>query len=67
MNNPLTDVLPAKVRKYVYALLFVLALVWAAWQAADGDWYEFAGGLVVALLGAMATSNTDGPLVGGDH
>lgn len=58
MKNPLTDVLPAKIRRAAYAVLFVAALVFAAFQAADGDWIEFAGGLITSLLGALATSNT---------
>lgn len=58
-SNPLTDVLPAQARKVLYAVLFVLALGFAAWQAADGDWVEFAGAVIVALFGATATSNTD--------
>lgn len=56
--NPLADVLPAKARKVLYAVLFVLGLAFSAYQASDGDWYEFAAGLVGALLGAMAASNT---------
>lgn len=60
-SNPLTDVLPAQARKYLYAALFVASLGFAAWQAADGDWVEFAGAVIVALFGATATSNTDTP------
>lgn len=56
--NPLTDVLPEEVRKVLYAVLFVLALAFAAWQAAGGNWLEFAGGLITALFGATAASNT---------
>ncbi len=56
--NPLTDVLPARVRLYFYAALFVAALVFTAWQAADGDWAMFVGGLITALGGATAASNT---------
>lgn len=55
--NPLTDVLPESVRKVAYAILFVLALGFAAWQASDGDWVEFAGGIITALFGATAASN----------
>lgn len=58
MSSPLTDVLPDKHRKISYAVLFVLALGFAAWQAAQGDWVEFAGGLITALFGATAASNT---------
>ena len=55
--NPLTNVLPAKVRLYFYAALFVAGLVFAAWQASDGNWVEFVGGLISALGGATAASN----------
>lgn len=58
-TNPLTDVLPAKVRKIAYAVLFLAAIVFAAFQAADGDWVELVGGLITALLGATAASNTN--------
>ena len=57
-TNPLTDVLPPAVRQKLYAVLFVAALVFAAFQAADGDWKQFAGGVLTALLGATAASNT---------
>lgn len=57
--NPLTNVLPPKVRLYFYAALFVAALVFSAWQAADGDWALFIGGVIGALGGATAASNVD--------
>lgn len=57
MNNPLTNVLTPRVRAVLYAALFVGALAFAAWQAADGDWLQFVGGLITALLGATAASN----------
>ena len=59
MTNPLYDVLPAKVRKYVYAILALAAIVFAAYQASDGDWVQLVGGLIVALTGATAASNTN--------
>lgn len=62
--NPLYEILPPKVRRIAYAVLFLLALIFAAWQAAGGDWLEFVGGLVAALLGAMAASNTPAPETG---
>ena len=60
-SNPLTDVLSPKARKVLYAVLFVLALVFAAWKAADGDLLEAFAGLVTMLYGAMAASNTPTP------
>lgn len=56
--NPLVDVIPAKYRKYVYAGLCLTALAFASFQAADGDWVEFLGGLLTALVGGTAASNT---------
>lgn len=61
MTNPLTDVLPPRIRKGLYAILFVVALLLAAWQAAEGDWFKALGLAVTSLLGAMATSNTPLP------
>lgn len=55
--NPLTDVLPESVREVAYAVLFVLALGFAVWQASDGNWVEFTGGIITALFGATAASN----------
>ena len=57
MSNPLTDVLPARVRQIAYAILFLAALVFACYQAAGGDWFTFAGSLITSLLGAVAASN----------
>lgn len=57
-SNPLTDVLPAKARKFFYAALFLAALVFSAYQASEGNWVEFAGGLIAALGGGTAASNT---------
>ncbi len=56
--NPLVDVLSPALRKLLYSLLFVAAVVFAAWTAADGDWLEFTGGLITAFLGLLAASNT---------
>ena len=58
MSNPLYDVIPAKARKYVYAVLSLAAIIFAAYQLADGDWLKFTGALIVALTGATAASNT---------
>lgn len=56
--NPLNDALPARVRQVLYAVLFVAALAFAAYQASEGDWLLFASSLVTSLLGALAASNT---------
>lgn len=56
--NPLTDVLPPQVRKYVYALLALAALALAAYKGSEGDWFEFAGLLLGSLGFTTASSNT---------
>lgn len=56
--NPLQGVLSPVVRKYLYAILFVSALVFGIYQAADGDWELFAGSLITSFLGLLASSNT---------
>jgi hypothetical protein len=56
--NPLYEVLPAKARKYVYAVLSLAALVFSVYQASGGDWVLLVGGLITALTAATAASNT---------
>lgn len=56
--NPLIDVIPAKARKYVYALITLAAVVWGVYEASGGDWQKLVGGLIVALTTATAASNT---------
>lgn len=57
MNNPLTNVLTPKARAILYAVLFVASLGITAWQAAGGDWFLFAAGVVTTLFAATAASN----------
>ena len=59
--NPLTDVLPATARKYVYAVLALAALCLGAYQASGGDWLEFSVLLLGALGFGTAASNTPKP------
>lgn len=60
MTNPFTDLIPAKYRKYVYALVALASIVLAAWTAAAGDWRVFAASLVSALVSGLAHGNTSG-------
>lgn len=60
-SNPLTDLIPAAVRKYVYGIVALAALAFSVWQASDGDWGVFAGGIISALVNALALSNTFSP------
>jgi len=57
MTNPLTNVLTPKVRAWLYAVLFVASTAFAVWQASDGDWKKFVGGVFAALMGLVAASN----------
>lgn len=60
----LKDIIPAEWRKYVYALVTLAAGVFSAWQAAEGNWEPFAGGVITFLTTSLATANTDGKLIG---
>lgn len=54
----LTDLIPAKARKYVYAIAALLAFAYGVYSACDGDWTKFGTSLVVALVNALAHANT---------
>lgn len=58
VSNPLNDLIPARYRKYVYALASLAAIVFTVWQASEGDWKTFVGGLFAVLVPALAASNT---------
>jgi hypothetical protein len=58
VTNPLT-VIPAKFRKYVYALLALAALVIGGIQASHGDPLEAAAFVLGTLGFTTAASNTD--------
>ena len=58
--NLLVDVIPASWRRYVYGALSLLALVYAAWQASDGDWKAALTSLVGSAVTALAHANTTG-------
>lgn len=57
--NPLRDIVPAKYRRYVYAVIGLVAIGWSAYQGSDGDWRSLVGGLIVALTHLTAASNTN--------
>jgi hypothetical protein len=59
VNTILTDLIPAKYRKVLYGILTLVAFGYGLWQASDGDWNQFAAAVITALIGALATSNTD--------
>lgn len=61
ISNPLHDIVPAKYRRKVYALLALAALIFAAYQASEGDWATFTGSLLTTLVSLTAASNTPSP------
>lgn len=58
--NPLTDAIPAKYRKAVYAVVFVIGLAVTAWQASDGNWRVAVSSLIASLVPLLAHANTSG-------
>lgn len=56
--NPLENAIPAKYRKYAYAVGFVGSLAYGAYEAAGGDLKQAIPGFVGAVLAALAASNT---------
>lgn len=56
--NPLTDLIPARYRKYVYAVVALAAFVYGIYEATNGDWKQFAIALVGAAASALAHANT---------
>ena len=65
--NPLTDLIPAPARKYVYAIAAVLAFAYGIWQGVDGDWGQFVAGLLASVVSALAHGNVDGGDTGADE
>ena len=57
--NPLTDLIPAKYRKYLYALVSLAAVVYGVCEASNGDWKQFAIALVGLAASALAHANTN--------
>ena len=64
MTNPLTDAIPAKWRKVVYAVVFVLGLAVTAWQASDGNWKVALASLIASLVPLLAHGNVATPVEG---
>ena len=60
-TNPLTDLLPPKVRQVLYALVFVALLVYGAIQASAGDWGQAVFLLLSSLAPLLASGNITPP------
>lgn len=61
MKNPLTDLIPANYRKYIYLAASVASTVYGIWQATNHNWPAFAAGVVSALVTALAHGNVKAP------
>lgn len=57
--NLLADRLPAQVRLWVYIVAALLLFGYGLWQAAQGDWLQFAVSVVTALVSGMAGGNVN--------
>lgn len=57
----LTDLIPAKARKWVYALAALAALAYGAYQASNGDWKAAAASVLGSLVAELARANTNTP------
>lgn len=55
--NPLFAILPAKARKYVYAGVALVGLIWTGYQAANGDWKAAVGAVVSVIVAGVAHAN----------
>lgn len=57
-SNPLTELIPAAYRRYVYVVAAAAVFLYGIWQAVDGDYKAFAIAVASALVPALAASNT---------
>lgn len=55
----LKDIIPARYRKVVYALVTLAATIFGIWQASNGDWSTFVASVLTAATTGLATANTD--------
>lgn len=59
-TNPLTELIPAQYRKYVYVVAAAAVFVYGLWEASNGDIRAFVVSVVTALVAGLAASNTSG-------
>lgn len=57
--NALIDIIPARGRKYLYAILAAVLAIYAIWRAVDGDWTQFSVALATSLVNIMAAGNVN--------
>lgn len=59
MDALLRELVPYKGRLWIYLIAMFVALGVSAWQAADGNWFNFALSLATALIHGQAASNVN--------
>lgn len=57
----LTELVPRRARQVIYLAAAVGGLVLGLWQAAEGNWTLFAGGLFTSAQGLLAAGNITPP------
>ena len=61
MNDTLTELLPRRVRLWLYVLGGLVTAGVAAWQASDGNWAVFASSIAATLVQWLAARNITPP------
>jgi TRAP-type C4-dicarboxylate transport system permease small subunit len=58
INELIEQLLPPKARLVVYLIVDLVALIFGAWQIAEGNWVEALFGVLVALQTSLSASKT---------
>lgn len=59
MDTILRDLIPAKIRLWIYVIVFFALLVFSVWQASEGNIAEFVGALLASLVQLLAATNVN--------
>lgn len=62
-KNPLTELIPAKYRKYVYYVAAGALFVYSLWEASEGNIETFVVSIVTSAVAGLAGANTSDPVV----
>lgn len=62
MNDVINELLPRKVRLWLYLLAALVLIAFSVYQASEGDWATFTVGLAAALVDLLAAKNTPPPV-----
>lgn len=64
LSAAVEELLPRTVRLYLYVTVSLAGLLFGGWQASEGNWLVFLGGLVVSFQGVLAAGNITPPTNG---